>query len=75
MINVAANNPNSINATTLDAEGKELNIDPSNLNAKGATSSHTLHQGSKIRSVAFHTQFFDTVKNVILNRNWINFNR
>lgn len=37
MDNAAANNPNSINATTLDADGKGLNIDPRNPKAKGAT--------------------------------------
>lgn len=75
MDNTAANNPNSINATTLDADGKGLNIDPCNPNAKGATTSLAAPDGFYVKSLASAKQLFDAIKNVAFNRNRVNFHR
>ena len=75
MDNADANNPNSINATTLDADGKGLNIDPRNPNAKGATTDLAEPHRFYVKSVALAKQLFDAIKNVAFNRNRVNFHR
>ncbi|MEH6524152.1 hypothetical protein [Sulfitobacter sp.] len=75
MNNVDANNPNSINATTLHVDGQAVNVDSRNLNAQGATSTQSQPKGAFLKFSASIKKLFDTVKNISFDRNRVDLNR